>query len=494
VPASGIAPATLVPGSRPGVRYRRTLNADGTSNICGVPVMGTLSANERGNKDAIDGAWLEDALRAARADERRGFLAPVKLTHADGLPHIAGFLRLTHVGVEDYDGVEMPTLFADLVAVDERTTAEIDAGRWPFRSVEIKGWETPRVSALALLAGDPPHFRFAVMAGTVLDETAVARFSAALLAAKCAIRLAAEGDEMPPKNDDKDASPQRDPGAADQASILAKLMNVLAKIAGKLGVSVGSEEEPVAQPVTDSKTGDEDDDKADAMGDHAEPDGDEDADESADTDMKDTPADDAEDPAPKGDKEQKMSATTPASKTTLDAATQSRFAALEGERDKLRADVADLTGKLSALTEKLSAKEKADAISAKVADARKSLAVERIIVPGDFDAVAAKFAAHGDDTLAAYVTSLRSVARRDPPETFSAAMAMAGAASDPLDASVEADLVKFASGKAAGTLEKARAAVAAEYVPLRRTLGASAYPYSVEQFLTNHFSATGVRV
>lgn len=423
--------------TRPGVRYRATRNSDGTFNVHGVPIMGTLRAGERGNAKAVDREWLLAALAAAQADAARGYLAPIKPTHADGVPYTCGFMLPTHVADEAYDDGAMPTLFADFIAVDETTHGRLQRGEWPSRSVEVVDWKTPRVNALALLAADAPHFRFPLMAGTMLDDAMPGRF--------CAAKLAAFGDDS-----DKGDAPAESPAHEKaEAGALERIESMLSRVVAGLASLLKGDKaektdeslEAVAQPVEDVPPDAGDESKSDV-------DADETAEVAAKASADDGATDDSggDDTMPNDEKKgDKMSADTSAKLAAMTASVAdltTKLAAVTTERDSLSA-------KLAAEEAKTKAAETAAACAKAIAEARAKLRAKRRILPADFDLRAAKFYAAG--TFDEFVATAETCFASDPEEHFGGGAMIAATG----DADIDAAVAKFASGKPAGTYELA---------------------------------------
>lgn len=462
---------------RPGVRYRETRNSDGTANFHSVPLMGTLKPGARGNAKSVGKEWMQAALEAARADAERGYLAPLKPTHADGVPYVCGYVLPTHIADEQYDDGAMPTLFGDFIAVEPSTAEKLRRGEWPFRSVEIVDWSAPRVNAVALLAADAPHFRFPLFAGTLLDDAMPGRF--------CAAKLAAFGEDKPESGEkvEEDAEHEKREETTMQSAIA-----LLTMIARKLGLPVGTPRpDAVAQPVTDKgPTGDGEEVAAAAVSDEAEDDGTEaDTDEmeaapkgdTTDTDTDDDGDDDA--PAAKKEKTNMAATQTP---TTLDAKTTARLAALEGENTALKAKVETLSADYAALKAKNDAAEAESLCVAAIASARTKLKAARVAEPPEFEATCRDLFKLSAASLDRFVTQLSAV-RRDPPASFGDAMAASSFALGGTDA-LEDKIAKFAAGKPLGTLERMREAVRKQYVPMAQLEGGTeCKSFSVEKFM-----------
>jgi len=422
---------------RPGVRYRETRNSDGTANFHSVPLMGTLKAGARGNAKSVGREWMAAALEAAKADAARGYLAPLKPTHADGVPYVCGYVLPTHIADDQYDGEEMPTLFGDFIAVEPATAERLRRGEWPFRSVEIVDWSAPRVNAVALLAADAPHFRFPLFAGTLLDDAMPGRF--------CAAKLAAFGDEgadkgsKPPAEDD----PKQASALEEIKTMLSRLVQGMASLLkGDKAEKTDESLEAVAQPVEDvpPDAGDESDVESDETAEVAEK-------ASADGDDGATDDSGGDDKMPNDEKKKgaDMSATGGAS-----------LAAMTAERNTLAASLSAMTAERDGLAAKLSAEEAktkaaetASACAKAIAEARAKLRAKRRILPADFDAKAAKFYAAG--TFEDFVATAETCFASDPEEHFGGGAMIAGTG----DAAIDAAVAKFASTGVPGAFEVA---------------------------------------
>ena len=453
---------------RPGVRYRETRNSDGTANFHSVPLMGTLKAGARGNAKSVGREWMAAALEAAKADAARGYLAPLKPTHADGVPYVCGYVLPTHIADDQYDGEDMPTLFGDFIAVEPATAERLRRGEWPFRSVEIVDWSAPRVNAVALLAADAPHFRFPLFAGTLLDDAMPGRF--------CAAKLAAFGDETDP----------RESAAAEaaEASKLDAILRFLVALGRKLGMGGDAEGDPekdaVAQPVNDRPADEPGSDGADASaeGEDAPPEKNEDpaakgADASADEGD-----DEEENDMPKDDKPENLAAKAGAS-----------LAAMTAERDGLATKLAaaeksvgELTAKLSAAESKLTEIETAAKREKDITEAETKLKAKKIVLPTNFRDLAAKMHAGSPEAFASFVETFAVNPLSTDPDRHFGGGATAG------DKSVTDAVAKFAAGKPVGTYERAQSA-AEKWIEHRRVVPSS--PVTLAEWLHTHAGAAG---
>lgn len=157
-----------------GVKYRAVKNDDGTYSIFDVPIFGTLPAGQRGNEKTIDREWMLKALERANTAAAGGFIPPVHFAHPGGGSWKTCSFRLSRVGKMTLEGKEMDVLFADLLEVGEDIVQAIEAGQFPYRSVEVRDWNEPNVNALGLLSGDPPYFRFPRMIGVQVEQQEIA--------------------------------------------------------------------------------------------------------------------------------------------------------------------------------------------------------------------------------------------------------------------------------------------------------------------------------
>lgn len=430
--------ATAHPPTRPGVRYRATRNSDGTFNVHGVEVFGTLPAGERGNATEIGREWMLAAIEGAAVEEKRGFLAPLKPTHASGMARASGYIRPTHVARDTYEGAEIDVLYADFIAIPAGEFEAIKRGEWPYRSVEVRSWDVPRINAVALLAADPPFFRFPMIAGVLLDESQPGVFAA--------MKFAAFGDGE--EGGGKSAPPESAEHEKREASTLEEIKTMLSRlVAGMASLLKGDKAEKtdesleaVAQPVEDvpPDAGDESDVDADETAEVA-------AEASADDGSTDDSGGDEKMPNDKKKEGANMSAdpavTLAALTAKMDGLTAS-LAAMTAERDGLAA-------KLAAEEAKTKAAETAAACAKAIAEARAKLRAKRRILPADFDARAAKFYAAG--TFEEFVATAEACFASDPEEHFGGGAMVAATG----DAEIDAAVAKFASGKPAGTFELA---------------------------------------
>ena len=146
-----------------GILWRES--KDHTYRIEGVPIF--RLGETRGF--TYDEGWFERAKRNFEADKAQGALPPIIVGHnEEGQPerpakgHIDNLRRMAEI------------VIADFVKVQRDLFRELRRGNWPQRSVEV--WpEGAKFSALALLGGSMPQFKFAPVAH--FKGQSVARFA-----------------------------------------------------------------------------------------------------------------------------------------------------------------------------------------------------------------------------------------------------------------------------------------------------------------------------
>lgn len=412
-----------------GVKYHAVKNDDGTYSIFDVPIFGTLPAGQRGNEKKIDREWMLKALERANTAAAGGFIPPVHFAHPGGGSWKTCSFRLSRVGKMTLEGKEMDVLFADLLEVTEDIVQAIEAGQFPYRSVEVRDWNEPNVNALGLLSGDPPYFRFPRMIGVQVEQQEIAgpamAFDGGMVAALAADagtrHLSAvfnfEGFEKKdaPKDEDKGDDSEggdkpfggKDEGEGDEGGdaaedlsgaedsedrltriekALAQLVAVTTKLLEKTMGSDGDEPDE-RQPVKD---------------------------EGPEAQNGDKPT--QEDEMPKDKKDEGKGA-------QMDASGTASLAALQAENKTLSSQVAQLTAKCDQLSAGLAERERKEKTRDAIEAATKRLRAKRIVLPATFAATCEKMASYGDEALTEYVNTLESTGRTDPPETQDAAFA-----------------------------------------------------------------------
>lgn len=238
--------------------YRATKNEDGTVTVHDVPVFAE-AVDARGKKVVVyDRKKLAALLAIARREEQEGYLPPLHFRHHyDPDVKRAGAFRITRMGLLRLNGADRWTLFADLI-VDAAAYAEIQAGRWPYRSVELTP-QLDRIRGLALLDHEAPFHRFELL--RVREAFAEGSRGYAL----CFAEEVRPMDDEDKKDDEKPADMADDPeegegegekkpanmaegGAAPDigALVAAALAKALAPIYEKLGI--GGADMPTENP------------------------------------------------------------------------------------------------------------------------------------------------------------------------------------------------------------------------------------------------------
>lgn len=233
--------------------YRATKNEDGTVTVHDVPVFAE-AVDARGKKVVVyDQRKLASLLAIAKREEQDGYLPPLHFRHHyDPDVKRAGAFRITRMERMRLNGADRWALFADLI-VDAAAYAEIQAGRWPYRSVELTP-QLDRIRGLALLDHEAPFHRFELL--RVREAFAEGRGYALCFAEE--VRLMADED----KTDEKPADMADEPtegegdkkpdmaegGAAPDigALVAAAVAKALAPIYEKLGI--GGADMPTENP------------------------------------------------------------------------------------------------------------------------------------------------------------------------------------------------------------------------------------------------------
>ena len=147
----------------PGGQYRATQNDDGTWDVLDVPVFTEIGKGVKGAPKDI----TEDDLTTAVTTHQRKFsedqfLPRLNVLHNYGVhrPTPAGFFLPTAVKPFRMGGRVRPTIFADFLGIPDATFREMDAGQYPYCSVEVRTYEPLQFGACALLDTEDPHFEF----------------------------------------------------------------------------------------------------------------------------------------------------------------------------------------------------------------------------------------------------------------------------------------------------------------------------------------------
>lgn len=153
--------------------YRATRQDDGTLVVHDVPIFVEC---ERGDLK-FDARWIGQAVSAAMAAERDGYLPPLHLRHHDKKGEdkdvrAAGFFRITRSAPIKFKGATRIAVFADLHLTDPSAAEMVLAKRLPYRSVEIFNVDKPMLDGLALLDHEAPFLQLPMLMVSRVDEMA----------------------------------------------------------------------------------------------------------------------------------------------------------------------------------------------------------------------------------------------------------------------------------------------------------------------------------
>lgn len=165
------AAAAAITHRAPGFKVTKT---DTQTIFHRVPIFAECS---RGDFVA-DAAWIAAAVRAAKQQERDGYLPPLHTRHHEpdtavtDAVRAAGVFRILEAGPITLQGKRVTAIFADLIVTDAFLAGEIERMRYPYRSVEIFNTEgEPEINGLALLDHEAPYLTLPMLfAGDVEDR------------------------------------------------------------------------------------------------------------------------------------------------------------------------------------------------------------------------------------------------------------------------------------------------------------------------------------
>jgi len=160
-------------------RFKSTRRKGGGVVVHRVPIF-VETSKEVGKGDErhvkqFDAAWISAAIGRAQQQEREGYLPPLHVQHhgegRDVKP--AGHFRVLGAEQIQFGGESRMAVMAELHITNPDVAAEVQASRFPYRSVEIHKLDTPSIDSLALLDDQVPHCRLPVLE---VDEPAEAAF------------------------------------------------------------------------------------------------------------------------------------------------------------------------------------------------------------------------------------------------------------------------------------------------------------------------------
>lgn len=409
----------------PGGSYTADQNQDGTWNIRGVSIMGTIAKGVRRNKKPVGAAWMRQAVLMAQARKKERYLAPLHVYHHedDGQRAIrAGYFMLTHVGMARYEGKETPLVFADFLRIPEDIFRQIEAGNLPYRSVEVHDWTKPEINSLALLPDEVPFFRLEML--TVNTKPGEAHAPAPL----------PKSHARPPSGTSI-AVHSRLSGETAGGIALFRLEGspMTMRIDPATGKLVKCADKDDGVPLEPEKLEDDEDEKSDDLENvapveekpkpaPAAPAPTEPADKIVELDNSLAPPEAAGEAAPAW--AQSLAAGLSKILTLLspteEAPEEDSAPAEEPVPSPLKADakLAASRGEAAALRAKHRGRDKADSLRATVKTAVESLTAKGYEIDEETEKDLETFAAQGPETLKAYVESFARVAVQDPPTSL----------------------------------------------------------------------------
>lgn len=157
---------------------------DGFVLLRNMPSMSTVPKGVKGAPEDIQEEWMGDAVKFGSELYDKGNLCyPIHLGHNDdqGLtrPEFAGYFRPTRVGKGLVEGKEQPVVFSDW-KLKKPVFDKMAKGELGFVSPEVRSWGKRRISSLALLDSQPPHFGFPLQTIGKVTVDPAATFSADL--------------------------------------------------------------------------------------------------------------------------------------------------------------------------------------------------------------------------------------------------------------------------------------------------------------------------
>lgn len=167
-----------------GGNYRAIDTKDGWFILRDMPCMSVVPKGVKNAPHDIGESWMNDAVKFHQDLYEKGNSAyPIHIGHNDDLgltrPEFAGFFKPTRVGAGLVEGKEQPVTFGDW-KIKASVFKKFSAGELPYVSPEIRRWDKHKISSLALLDSQPPHFPFPLQTVGEVTEDPTAKFSADL--------------------------------------------------------------------------------------------------------------------------------------------------------------------------------------------------------------------------------------------------------------------------------------------------------------------------
>jgi hypothetical protein len=167
-----------------GGNYKAIDTKDGWYILRDMPCMSLVPKGIKNAPSDIGEDWMSDAVKFHQELYEKGKSAyPIHIGHNDDLgithPEFAGFFKPTRVGKGLVEGKEQPVTFCDW-KIKKSAFERFSKGELPFVSPEIRRWDKHKISSLALLDSQPPHFAFPLQTVGEVVEDPTAKFSADL--------------------------------------------------------------------------------------------------------------------------------------------------------------------------------------------------------------------------------------------------------------------------------------------------------------------------
>jgi hypothetical protein len=167
-----------------GGNYKAIDTKDGWFILRDMPCMSLVPKGIKNAPKDIGEEWMGDAVKFHQELYEKGKAAyPIHIGHNDDLgithPEFVGFFKPTRVGKGLVEGKEQPVTFCDW-KIKKTAFERFSKGELPFVSPEIRRWDKHKISSLALLDSQPPHFAFPLQTVGEVVEDPTAKFSADL--------------------------------------------------------------------------------------------------------------------------------------------------------------------------------------------------------------------------------------------------------------------------------------------------------------------------
>lgn len=143
------------------MRYQTSRNGQGHLVVHDVPIFVEC---KRGDTH-FNAEWLTAAVERALAAEAEGYMPPLHIRHhgEDTPAEPAGFFRITKLAPITFKGDEIQAIYADLVVTQPWVEDDVLSMRLPYRSVEIFNVDIPAINSLALLNHEPPYLELPML-------------------------------------------------------------------------------------------------------------------------------------------------------------------------------------------------------------------------------------------------------------------------------------------------------------------------------------------